>query len=57
MDVEKPQRSVREFSSNVDEEDEKILQQKREQEVAVVTKLTAPCLHDLETALKEKRYL
>lgn len=57
MDVEKPQKSVREFRSNVDEEDEEILQRKREKEIAVITKLTTPCLRDLQIALQEERYI
>ena len=58
MDVEKPQRSLREFQSNsLEEEEEDIMQQKREQERAVMTKLTAPCLSELEDALQVKRYL
>ena len=58
MDVEKPQRSLREFQNNsLEEEEEDIMQQKREQERAVMTKLTAPCLSELEDALQVKRYL
>ena len=58
MDVEKPQRSLREFQSNsLEEEEEDIMQQNRKQERAVMTKLTAPCLSELEDALQVKRYL
>jgi len=57
MDVEKPQRSLREFQSNVEEEEKDIMQQKRELEVAIITKLTEPCLSELEGALQLKRYL
>ena len=57
MEVEKPQRSLREFQSNVEEEEEDIMQQKRELERAVITKLTAPCLSELKAALQVKRYL
>ena len=57
MDVEKPQQSLREFQSNVEEEEEDIMQQKRELEMTIITKLTAPCLTELKGALQLNRYL
>ena len=55
MDVEKPQKSVREFQTTMEEEEEEGLQQRREEVALVTGKLTTPCLIELEAALKENR--
>ena len=55
MDVEAPQRVVREVVTNVEEDDDQVAKEKIEQERNVIVKLTAPCLKDIEVSLKEGR--
>lgn len=54
--METPQRVVREIVTNVEEEDERLMKEKMEQEKRVISELTSPCLKAVEEALKEKRY-
>ena len=57
MDVEKPQKVVREIVTNVEEEDQAIIDERNRLEGAVLTKLATPCLQEVESALKENRSL
>ena len=57
MDVERPKKAVREFVTNVEEENEETLKEGQEQERRVVVKLSGPYLEEVENTLKEKRCL
>ena len=52
MDVEKPQKSLREIRSNVEEEDTEATQQKLAREAAIMARLSSPCLAELQKALE-----
>ena len=57
MDVEKPQKSLREVQYNVEEEeDATIIQTRQEREAAIMIKLSSPCLVELRQALDEGRF-
>ena len=55
MDIEKPQKVVREIVTNVEEEEESVVEERNKLERAVMTRLTSPCLQQLEAALQENR--
>ena len=57
MDIDKPQKAVREIITNVEEEDESIIEERNKLERAVMSQLASPCLLTVETALKENRSL
>lgn len=57
MDIEKPQKVVREIVTNVEEEEESIVEERSKLERAVLTRLASPCLQQLEAALQESRSL
>lgn len=57
MDVEKPQKSLREVQYNVEtEEDAAAIQTRQEREAAIMAKLSSPCLGELQQALDEGRF-
>lgn len=57
MDVEKPQKSLREVQYNVEEEeDATAMQMRQEREAAIMVKLSSPCLVELRQALDEGRF-
>ena len=55
MDIEKPQKVVREIVTNVEEEEESVVEERNKLERAVMTRLASPCLQQLEAALQENR--
>lgn len=57
MDTEKPLKVVREIVTNVEEEDESVVEARDKLEKSVMTKLVSPCLQKVETALRENRSL
>ena len=57
MDIEKPQKVVKEIVTNVEEEEESVVEEKNKLERAVMTRLASPCLQQLEAALQENRSL
>ena len=57
MDIDKPQKVVREIVTNVEDEDQSIVDERNRLEGVVMTKLAAPCLQKVESALKENRSL
>ena len=57
MDIEKPQKAVREIVTNVEEEEPSVVEERSKFERSVVVRLTSPCMQQLESALKENRSL
>ena len=57
MDIEKPQKVVREIVTNVEEEEESLVEERSKLERAVMTRLASPSLQQLEAALQENRSL
>ena len=57
MDIEKSQKVVREIVTNVEEEEESVVEERNKLEKAVMTRLASPCLQQLEAALQENRSL
>ena len=57
MDTDKPQKVVREIVTNVEDEDQAVVDDRNRLEGVVMTKLAAPCLQKVESALKESRWL
>ena len=57
MDIDKPQKVMREIITNVEEEDESVVEERTKLERAVMSRLASPCLLTVETALKENRSL
>lgn len=57
MDIDKPQKVVREIITNVEEEDKSVVEERNQLEREVLTRLASPCLLAVETALKENRSL
>ncbi len=56
MDVTGTSKSaMREVVSNVEEEDEAVVEEKKRVEALVLDKLTSPCMSELEAALSEGR--
>ena len=55
MDTDKPQKVVREIVTNVEDEDQAVVDERNRLEGVVMTKLAAPCLQKVESALKESR--
>ena len=53
MDVEKPQKTVREIRSNMEEEGAADVEMRNKQEAAIMAKLSSPCLDELRQALEE----
>lgn len=47
--------ATREVVSNMEEEDEAVLKEKKRIEALVLDRLTSPCMADLEAALNENR--
>lgn len=51
MDISKPGRVVREVVANVEEEEEDVVRKRETIEMGVVSKLTSPCLEEVDNAL------
>lgn len=51
MDITKPSKGLREMVPNVEEEDESVVEERKAVELGVVTKLTSPCLEEIDSAL------
>ena len=57
MDIEKPRKVVREIVTNVEDEEDSVVEERNKLERAVMNKLASPCLEQLTAALQENRSL
>ncbi len=51
MDLARPAKAVREVVYNVEEEEREVVRERETVEQSVITKLTSPCLDEIQDAL------